>query len=320
MPPKKELKTLDSAKSYTVGWITALPPEKAAALVVLDERHSKPKDFVQSESDNNIYSWGRIATLNVVITMLASGEYGIGSAATTANGMRASLPHIRIGLFVGIGAGITQNCDLLLGDVVVSAPDGTNGGVIQYDMYKASQQSGSHGRERKGFLDSPPRVLLNALNALRAGHEEEEPEMEQILELFARNERMRVPYGFPGADKDRMRDGVAQVRESPIIHYGTIASGNTLIKDATQRNELVNWLLTDNIKALCFEMEAAGLMNTFPCLVIRGICDYADEYKDDTWQRYAAATAAAVAKELLGYIDEKQVEQTAYLGEVLKEG
>ncbi|KAL3444390.1 hypothetical protein BJX65DRAFT_310973 [Aspergillus insuetus] len=46
-------------------------------------------------------------------------------------------------------------------------------------------------------------------------------------------------------------------------------------------------------------MEAAGLMNTYPCLVIRGICDYADSHKNKAWQGYAAATAAAFAKELL---------------------
>jgi nucleoside phosphorylase len=31
---------------------------------------------------------------------------------------------------------------------------------------------------------------------------------------------------------------------------------------------------------LCFEMEAAGLLDTFLCLVIRGICDYADSHKN----------------------------------------
>jgi hypothetical protein len=49
-------------------------------------------------------------------------------------------------------------------------------------------------------------------------------------------------------------------------------------------------------------MEAAGVMNTFPCLVIRGICDYADSYKNKLWQQYAAATAAAYAKLLLGVV------------------
>ena len=53
------------------------------------------------------------------------------------------------------------------------------------------------------------------------------------------------------------------------------------------------------LKVLCFEMEAAGLMNDFPCLVIRGICDYSDSHKHKNWQRRAAAVAAAYAKELL---------------------
>lgn len=47
---------------------------------------------------------------------------------------------------------------------------------------------------------------------------------------------------------------------------------------------------------LCFEMEAAGLTNTFPCLVIRRICDGADSHKNKRWQEYAAGTVAAYAK------------------------
>ena len=53
---------------------------------------------------------------------------------------------------------------------------------------------------------------------------------------------------------------------------------------------------------LCFEMEAAGVMNTVPCLVIRGSCDYADSYKNKKWQEYAAATAAVYAKLLLSFV------------------
>lgn len=49
-------------------------------------------------------------------------------------------------------------------------------------------------------------------------------------------------------------------------------------------------------------MEAAGLMDDFPCLVIRGICDYADAQKTDTWHAYSAIAAAAYAKELLEHI------------------
>jgi hypothetical protein len=57
---------------------------------------------------------------------------------------------------------------------------------------------------------------------------------------------------------------------------------------------------------LCFEMEAAGLMNQLPCLVIRGICDYSDSHKNKQWQGYAALTAAAYAKILLSVVSVNQ--------------
>jgi hypothetical protein len=53
---------------------------------------------------------------------------------------------------------------------------------------------------------------------------------------------------------------------------------------------------------LCFEMEAADLMNNFPCLVIRGVCDYSDSHKNKKWQADAAGISAACAKEMLSVI------------------
>jgi hypothetical protein len=50
---------------------------------------------------------------------------------------------------------------------------------------------------------------------------------------------------------------------------------------------------------LCFEMEAAGLMENCPCLVIRGICDYSDLHMNNKWQGYAVMAAAVYAKDLL---------------------
>ncbi|KAJ4216002.1 hypothetical protein NW757_014678 [Fusarium falciforme] len=43
-----------------------------------------------------------------------------------------------------------------------------------------------------------------------------------------------------------------------------------------------------------FEMESAGIWaQQVPCLIIKGVCDYADSHKNKIWQPYAAATAAA---------------------------
>jgi hypothetical protein len=82
-----------------------------------------------------------------------------------------------------------------------------------------------------------------------------------------------------------------------VIYYGQIASSNQVIKYSRTRDRWAR-----ELGILCFEMEAAGLMDHFPCLVIRGICDYADSHKNKQWQEYAAATAAAYAKEILSVI------------------
>ncbi len=77
---------------YSVGWITALPIELAAATAMLDEAHPPPLEFVQHQSDTNVYKWGRMGEHNVVIASLAAGVSGTTSAANTASGLIASLP------------------------------------------------------------------------------------------------------------------------------------------------------------------------------------------------------------------------------------
>lgn len=103
-------------------------------------------------------------------------------------------------------------------------------------------------------------------------------------------------------DDCRRCDRTQTVKRKPRdmkVHYGLIASGNRVIKDAQNRKALVKELGSN---VLCVEMEAAGLMDNFPCIVIRGICDYADSHKNNVWQEHAAAVAAALAKELIGYV------------------
>jgi nucleoside phosphorylase len=90
----------------------------------------------------------------------------------------------------------------------------------------------------------------------------------------------------------------SRIRFMPVL----IASADRLMKDALIRDTLAH-----EEGVLCFEMEAAGLMDHFPCVVIRGICDYSDTHKNDLWQGYAAATAAAYAKELLEAIQPTEV-------------
>ena len=303
---------------YTVGWITALALEAAAAEAMLDVEHEEPQ--WQHENDQNNYTLGSIGKHNVVIVSLPE-LYGPTAAATAVNQMLSTFKSIRIGLLVGIGGGIPNlesGHDIRLGDVVVSKPHDTYGGVIQYDFGKTTA-GGIF--EPKGSLNSPPRVLLNAVNKLRRTHLRFPSRVPNILrEMWATNQLMVEPsqggpsYLYQGSENDRLfqpnykhknnaktceqcdeeREIKRSLRKSqdPYIHYGTIASGNQVIKDGEIRDKLGK-------DCLCFEMEAAGLMNDFPCIVIRGICDYADSHKHKRWQNYAAATAAAYAKELL---------------------
>lgn len=93
------------------------------------------------------------------------------------------------------------------------------------------------------------------------------------------------------------------------------ASGNQLMKDANTRDKLAG-----EKGVLCFEMEAAGLVNQLPCMVIRGICDYSDSHKNKEWQGFAAMVAAAYAKELVGLIAPSQVDAERPIREVLAQG
>ncbi len=80
----------------------------------------------------------------------------------------------------------------------------------------------------------------------------------------------------------------------PAVHIGTIASGDTVMKSGHDRDEKARTL-----GVIAFEMEGAGVWENLPCLVIKSACDYADSHKNDKFQCYAAATAAACAKAFL---------------------
>ncbi|KAK2805737.1 hypothetical protein FQN51_009240 [Onygenales sp. PD_10] len=311
---------MSQPEAYTVGWICAVLVEYIAAQEFLDEEHERPA-LVQPH-DNNNYALGRIGQHNVVIATLPVGEYGTASAARTAANMLGSFPNIRFGLMVGIGGGApTEQNDIRLGDIVVSVPRDGDTGVFQYDFGKSIQdQAFQYTRT----LNQPPTVLRSAVAGIRAQYKRKGHQLQPTIDaILSRNSRLRDEFKRPDQSTDRLfvatvtndpgravdETSLVQRRErtkeedNPAIHYGTIASANQLMKDATIRDKLA---AEKNV--LCFEMEAAGLMNHFPCLIIRGICDYSDSHKNKEWQGYAAMAAAAYAKDLLKTIPPSAVE------------
>ncbi|KAK4866200.1 hypothetical protein LT330_008541 [Penicillium expansum] len=207
--------------------------------------------------------------------------------------------------------------DIRLGDVVISQHSKSSEAVIQYDFGK-SVQSQEFVRAG-GQLNKPPGIVLNAVSMLQGQHARKGHEICELLSnMLANNPRMGKKFKHPGSAKDQLfkpeishvagkkcelcrgPDNTNLVRrkqrpsDEPQIHYGTIGSADQVMKDAILRDR---WSEREKIK--CFEMEAAGLMDTLPCLVIRGICNYADSHMNKIWQPYAAAVASAYAKELL---------------------
>jgi nucleoside phosphorylase len=92
--------------------------------------------------------------------------------------------------------------------------------------------------------------------------------------------------------RTRLEQGDGQ----PTVHFGLIASGDTVMKSGKHRDDIAQ-----KAGVIGFEMEGAGVWDVFPCVVIKGACDYADSHKTKAWQRYAAATAAACMKAFLGH-------------------
>jgi nucleoside phosphorylase len=300
-------------EDYTVGWVCALAVELAAAEEMLDEEHDTPG---YNAHDTNIYTCGKIGEHNVVIACLPEGQMGTNSAAAVAVQMKSTFTSTRFGLMVGIGGGVPGEADIRLGDIVVSKPHTVHGGVVQYDSGKTT----SSGFERTGSLNSPPAILLNAVARVRAQHMRRRGRLSEYISKLASlpdfgreaagsDTLFKAEYNHEGGatcgkcDQDHIVAREAR-RQETVVHYGTIASGNQVMRDAAQRDKVSAELGG----VLCFEMEAAGLMNSFPCLVIRGICDYADSHKNKQWQAYAAGTAAAYAKEVLSVIPSSMVE------------
>ncbi|RKK25300.1 hypothetical protein BFJ65_g3207 [Fusarium oxysporum f. sp. cepae] len=261
---------------YTVAWICALHIEMAAARAMLDEEH--------------------------VDSCLPTDQYGTNNAANVLSNMRRTFPNIEIGLMVGIGGGVTLKADIRLGDIVVGVR------VMQYDLGKTL----SGGFQRTGVPKIPDSTIRAVISNLRSRHELNGSRVPLILRekmgTYAAYSRPNEPdrlflasyhHEDPASpcdecDLSKLETRKARLSTDPAIYYGGVGSANTVMKDSTIRDRIAR-----ELDVLCFEMEAAGLMDIMPCLPIRGICDYSDSHKAKEWQRYAAATAAAYAYEFL---------------------
>lgn len=341
-------------KDYTLGWVCALSKEQTAAVAMLDEQH---EDLPKPVNDHNTYTLGRVGKHNVVIACLPKGIVGNNSSATVATRMVATFPSIKFGLMVGIGGGVPPKVRLgdvvvsspvgeYSGVVQWDFGKAEQGGTFKRTgalnnppnalltaLAKLETKHELKGSDIPKYLEeletnwpklaakyTRSKTLEDILFRANYNHIDKKP-MDAIHtpvnaeesgnEDDWENEEEEEQKSCPYCDRTKV---VKRKPRDMQIHYGLIASGNQVIKDGAFRNQ-VNKQLGGNV--LCFEMEAAGLVNDFRCLVIRGICDYADSHKNTDWQEHAAVVAAAFAKEFLLTVQEYEVEQLSPLSAII---
>ncbi|EXK82698.1 hypothetical protein FOQG_12972 [Fusarium oxysporum f. sp. raphani 54005] len=304
--------------AYTVGILCALPLELRAVRALFDTEHNMP---TRMRGDSNTYALGTMGQHMIVAACLPSGEYGTNAAADAASNMRRTYHELEFCLLVGIGGGApSPETDIRLGDVVVSHPTSTSSGVIQYDRGKEYE---GNTFQLTGSLQGPPRCLRTAISALRSNPDLSSNSLQPYLEDITRciPYSSTTDYSHPGQGNDHLFKAVCSTclalgecidaeshvqrrarrpTDQPEIHYGLIASGNRVLKDAAARDRWAiehgilcfkdaaardRWAKEHGILCfkdaaardrwakehgiLCFEMEAAGVMNTeypsMPC-------------------------------------------------------
>ncbi|KAI3011513.1 hypothetical protein CBS147346_1072 [Aspergillus niger] len=317
------------AEAIKVAIFCALSYEATAVKYCLDEELACQPRTIGPK--NYMYSFGRIGEHKLVIAQPV--HMGLAKAAQCAATVRQQFPHVQFALLVGIGAGIPcpNRCDIRLGDIAVGIPRGSHPGVIQYDL-------GIYEEDEfvpQGCVNKPPSILISADGSLEEDEIMNRSPLREILKDITKNPGYERPSGqdilydddfhhintggdcteCEKSDWKKIVPRTPRSLEHPVVHRGLILSGNGVIKTPQDRNRLRR----GHDDAICFEMEGAGIADVIPCLVVRGICDYADTHKQDGWHHFAAAAAAAHCKSILLKIDTQGVGDATEMSSLLSD-
>ncbi|KAJ5195940.1 zinc finger protein [Penicillium cf. viridicatum] len=322
---------------FEIAIICALPLEANAVLCSLDEIwYDIASTYGRARNDQNHYAFGRSGRHPVVVVTLP-GMGNVQSASAAAS-LDMSFVSIQLVLLVGICGAVPYgpgNQEIILGDVIVSEvlvrldfgrqyptgfkrkdtildgpgkPNEEILGLIQHWKSQVMAQQLHTGTMQH---------LIGLMQDPRIGTEyPTSPDQLFAAEYIHRHHTECVECSFAesvcatalntscaelGCDQcmliPRARRSGHDDQGSPNqrIYFGTIGTADTVMKSALHRDQLA---ASEGI--IAFEMEGAGVWDKFNCLIIKGVCDYADSHKNKNWQSYAAAVAAAVAKEVLG--------------------
>jgi nucleoside phosphorylase len=255
MPSRHTSRPIESVDFLIV---TALPVERDAVLRLLE---SEP---LQQEGSPTYYlatiqAAAHDGTYTVAVTMLP--EMGNIEAAQRTGQAIYDLAPAYV-LMVGIAGGVQGRVNL--GDVIVSTQ------IVYYEPAKMTPT---------GNALRPSSVLTDRLLLDRAQNYQE-PSWRDLISVPRPSRRGRK---------------TARAEQSEVS-FGAIAVGEKVIADQLAMDQLASI----HAKFIGVEMESYGVALAAAssahrprCLTIRGVCDFADASKNDTWHRYAAESAAA---------------------------
>lgn len=302
-------------RDFEIAIICALVHEADAVEALFDHHWDDDgPPYDKASGDPNAYSTGAIGRHNVVLAHMP----GMGkiNAATVGSHCRTSFPNIKLAVIVGV-CGVapvnSEGQDIILGDVVISD------GVIQYDFGRRSPERFVRKDTLLDTLGRPNTEIRSLMAKLQTLRSRKTLQNKLVHHLAAIQQENSLAAQYPGVESDKLFDAAYRhvtdgklcddcgcvgplkqrsrldgVNPPPLVHFGLIASGDTVLKSGEDRDAIAQ-----QEKVIAFEMESAGVWDVFPCVVIKGACDYADSHKMEAWQHYAAATAAACMKAFL---------------------
>ncbi|CAI7590969.1 unnamed protein product [Penicillium glandicola] len=328
-----------SREEFAIAIICALTLEADAVEALFDKTYDRLSTFYGKQpGDDNAYVNGRIGNHNVVLCYMPG--MGKGNSASVASSLKISYTMIQVALVVGICGGtpfLPNNGEIFLGDVIISDEVVEYDFGRQYPggfkrKTGVKDTLGRPNREIRSILaglnarQSRRDLQVKLLQHLRAIQESEacwnrpKSSSDVLFEASyqhkhysltsssmcicrdetsdnACQEAVDTKCTLLGCDEDRIcrhRDDTKH--SSPTVHIGKVACADTVMKSGKHRDDLV-----ESEKVIGFEMEGAGVWDNISCIIIKGVCDYADSHKNKMWQDYAAATAASSAKAFLEY-------------------
>jgi nucleoside phosphorylase len=240
--------------------ICALPKERDAVL-----RYTGPTESIaigQRKYELAKLAGGEGEQLTIVVQTLP----GMGSVQAGIATTQAILDWEPYYIVLSGIAGGHKSSDRQLGDLVIAQQ------IVGYEL----------GKLQAGVMQRRFQVLQPAFDLMQAACRTETTDWSR---------RMQVPR--PESPSD----------QPPKVHYGVVASGEKVVADSHLMAELASsWS-----RLVAIEMEAYGTAlaanqasNPPGVLMVKSLCDWADESKNDHWQEYAADAAAAFTISLLG--------------------